>query len=131
MDETLMQLKLEEFYGVKGKSILDGKKTKKIYLHDFTMVGAKFSDWAKIEKDWDDIIIPKDAVLFLKRHPENEYDPLAIGVYYKNVRIGWMPKRMNSIYANLLDGGKALIARAKAEIKNKEQDLEASIYMLD
>ena len=53
--------------------------------------------------------------LSLKREPQNSYDENAIEVYWKGVKLGYIPRVDNEIIANLMDQKKEV----KASIKNK------------
>jgi hypothetical protein len=46
--------------------------------------------------------------LRLKREPCNPYDRYAIGVWFKNEHLGYIPKRENRTLAQLLDQGERL-----------------------
>ena len=49
--------------------------------------------------------------LNLVREPANDYDPDAIAVQLGHQRIGYVPRRHNTVLARLLDAGKTLRAR--------------------
>jgi hypothetical protein len=48
--------------------------------------------------------------LRLKREPSNPHDRYAIGVWFKNEHLGYIPKRENRTLARLLDQGERLEA---------------------
>jgi hypothetical protein len=50
-------------------------------------------------------------VLALVREPDNEYDEDAIAVHLTDRKVGYIPRRHNTVLARLLDAGKCLRAR--------------------
>ena len=42
------------------------------------------------------------------------YDENAIGIYYEDKRIGWVPRSMNTVISRLMDAGKAFFCRISA-----------------
>ncbi len=48
--------------------------------------------------------------LKLIREPENEYDSMAVRLYWGNTRIGYLPRRNNEVIARLMDYGKYFYA---------------------
>lgn len=50
--------------------------------------------------------IEPDALLTMRRQPENEVDQYAIGIYHNQARIGWVPMKDNLVIARLMDAGK-------------------------
>ncbi|RKX74592.1 MAG: hypothetical protein DRP87_16520 [Spirochaetes bacterium] len=55
-----------------------------------------------------------DQPLNLIREPENPYDEMAIEVYWKDYKLGYIPRDDNSVIAQLMDRGiplKASISR--------------------
>ncbi|MDA8159556.1 MAG: HIRAN domain-containing protein [Desulfobacteraceae bacterium] len=50
--------------------------------------------------------------LTLRREPENSHDELAIAVHAGcGVKLGYLPRRLNEIPANLMDSGRRVVAR--------------------
>jgi hypothetical protein len=51
-------------------------------------------------------------LLTLRREPENRHDPLAIAVFAASGhKLGYLPRRLNEIPANLMDKGHPVVAR--------------------
>ena len=50
-------------------------------------------------------------VLALVREPDNEHDDDAIAVHCDGKRVGYIPRRHNTVLARLLDAGKCMRAR--------------------
>ncbi len=44
-----------------------------------------------------------DLKLELKREPENPYDNKAIAIYFKNQKLGFIPRVNNKVIANIMD----------------------------
>ena len=70
--------------------------------------------------------------LTLRRHPDNEYDEFAIGIYHNNIRIGWVPMKNNLVVARLMDAGKLLTCKIDSiEPDDKWPEIEVSLYLVD
>ena len=77
--------------------------------------------------------LAKDTQLTLRRHPDNEVDEFAIGLYYNEHRIGWVPMKDNLVMARLMDAGKMFTCKV-VSINRKDPDwprINVSIYMVD
>lgn len=76
--------------------------------------------------------LKENVSLTVKRDPDNEYDPCAIGVYYDTVRIGWVPMKDNIVMSRLMDAGKAFTCKVvKTSRKGSWYNVDASFYMVD
>ena len=67
--------------------------TREVFLLDIAVAGTGYCEQMND-------IYPKlkiGTVLQLRRDPQNKYDKQAIGVYYEQTRIGWVPRTMNTI----------------------------------
>ena len=62
--------------------------------------------------------------LTLTAEPENPYDPNAIVVHYKDIKIGYVPREKTSILGDLLYFGHSEILTAKINHRNLEADPE-------
>ncbi len=70
------------------------------------VAGYQYHRGAEVEHE----LLP-EVPLRLVREPENRYDELAIALYYKEVRIGYVPRYHNSVLARLLDTDIPLMAK--------------------
>ncbi len=102
--------------------------TREIFLLDIVVAGTSFCEEIDaLEPE----LIPETKLKML-RHPKNEYDELAIGIYYNEVRIGWVPQEMNEVISRLMDAGKAFFCRITSiKRKNKWLKINAKIYMVE
>ncbi|MCE5205959.1 MAG: HIRAN domain-containing protein [Porphyromonadaceae bacterium] len=102
--------------------------TREIFLLDIVVSGTSFCKQI-------DILEPQlnpGTVLKMIRHPENEYDELAIGIYFREMRIGWVPQELNEVISRLMDAGKAFFCRIQScKRKNHWLRLDAKIYMVE
>lgn len=102
--------------------------TREIFLLNIVVAGTTFC------KEMDEIypsLLP-DTKLKMVRHPKNEYDELAIGVYYNDVRIGWIPREMNEVISRLMDAGKAFFCRiTDVSKKGTWTKIDAKVYMVE
>ncbi|MCQ2339712.1 MAG: HIRAN domain-containing protein [Paludibacteraceae bacterium] len=75
--------------------------------------------------------IEKGMKMIMKRHHRNQYDKNAIGVYYRNIRIGWVPKSDNEVLARLMDGDRRLyFLTTSIEKQNNWTKIEGDVYMI-
>ena len=70
--------------------------------------------------------------LTMRRHPKNEVDEYAIGIYHKETRIGWVPMKDNLVIARLMDAGKMFTCKVvRVEPNERWPKINVSIYMVD
>jgi hypothetical protein len=100
-----------------------------IFLQDVTVAGTGYCEQI-------DEIFPKlteNMVLRLQRDPQNKHDQLAIGVWYEQTRIGWVPRMQNEVAARLMDAGKNICLRIsglKVE-SDSWQRIDSKMYLID
>lgn len=102
--------------------------TREIFLLDITVAGTTHCD--KIY-DVEPELTPS-TVLRMIRQPENKHDKLAIGIYYKDLRIGYVPQRLNTVISRLMDAGKEFFCRIE-NVKDVGAwvRIDAKIYMVE
>ena len=102
--------------------------TREIFLLDIVVAGTTFCE--QIDELGPELM--PDTVLKMVRHPKNKYDDLAIGIYYRDVRIGWVPRELNEVISRLMDAGKAFFCRiAKTKKINNWLKIDAKIFMVE
>ena len=71
--------------------------------------------------------------LTMLRHPDNEVDQYAIGIYYNHTQIGWVPMKDNLVIARLMDAGKLFNCKVVSVNHNNPSNprINVSIYMVD
>ena len=102
---------------------------KEIFLQDITIAGSGYCD--EIDEIFPELT--QGTVLELLREPKNEHDELAIGVWYKQVRIGWVPRKQNAVVARLMDAGKNILVRISTltEENDNWKRIDGKMYMID
>lgn len=102
--------------------------TREIFLLDIVIAGTTFcNNIDELESD----LIP-DTVLRMIRDPKNKHDELAIGIYYQETRIGWVPRELNEVISRLMDAGKAFFCRiVKTRKINDWLKINAGIFMVE
>lgn len=104
--------------------------TREVFLLDITVAGTGFCE--KIDE-----VFPKlqlETVLKMQRDPKNRYDENAIGIYYDDIRIGWVPRTMNTVISRLMDAGKAFFCRITnlgSEEKSSWKQIDCKIFMVE
>lgn len=90
---------------------------KKEYLERFNIAGFSYYDGAaKFKK----LKIGKKLTLQLEN--DNKYDPMAVAIYLKSSKIGYVPRRHNSIFYKLMKVG------LSSQIEARVQQIDASAY---
>ena len=71
--------------------------------------------------------------LTMLRQPDNEVDQFAIGIYYNQTQIGWVPMKDNLVIARLMDAGKLFNCKVVSVNHNNPSNprINVSIYMVD
>lgn len=104
--------------------------TREVFLLDITIAGTGYCD--QIEE-----IFPKlqiETILKLQRDPKNKYDENAIGIYFDDIRIGWVPRTMNTVISRLMDAGKAFFCRVSnlgTEDQGAWKRIDCKIFMVE
>ena len=121
---------LAMFAGQAGANAL-APFTREVFLLDIDVAGTGYCEQMND-------IYPKlqiGTVLQMRRDPQNKYDKQAIGVYFEQTRIGWVPRTMNTIISRLMDAGKAFLCRITAlnekAADNPWKDIECKIFMVE
>lgn len=71
-------------------------------------------------------IVP-DSIITLKREPKNQYDSLAVALYFGDLKIGYLPKAKNEVIAKLMDAGKNFSAKIKEKNIHSDYNLQLDI----
>ena len=103
--------------------------TREVFLLDITVAGTGFCD--KINEVFPQLQI--DTVLKMQRDPKNQYDENAIGIYFNDIRIGWVPRTMNTVISRLMDAGKAFFCRVinLGSDKGSWKQIDCKIFMVE
>lgn len=117
----------------KPKPVCPSKRKKRkvvvdsdILLTHLTVAGTTHAERAD-EVSWE---IEEGDKMTMKRNPRNKYDKNAIGIYYRNIRIGWVPKSVNEILARLMDGERRLyFITTSIEYQGDWLKIEGDVYM--
>ena len=130
MSKDLIQIPPELIALFSGKDVSDIIPFKKeiFLLNDFVAGTAFATELNKVLGD-----LEPGVLLSLRRHPENEVDENAIGIYYRDVRIGWVHRRYNVLLARLMDSGKMFTCKIVGkDTSNPDWSrIDVNIFMLD
>lgn len=102
--------------------------SREIFLLDIVVAGTSFC------KEINALLpeLTPGTVLKMIRHPKNEHDELAIGIYLNETRIGWVPQELNEVISRLMDAGKAFFCRVvKTRKINDWAKINAKIFMVE
>ncbi len=103
--------------------------SREIFLLDIVVAGTSFCK--KMDKVYPEL--EKGTVLRMERRPKNRYDKQAIALYYKKVRVGWVPRELNLVISRLMDAGKAFFCRIGevSLVNDFWVKIDAKIYMVE
>ena len=102
--------------------------TREIFFLNFILPGTTFS------KKIDELApqLTKDTKMRMLRHPKNEHDEMAIGIYLDDNRVGWVPMEQNEVISRLMDAGKAFFCRiVHVSKKGAWYKIDVDIFMVE
>lgn len=102
------------FHGTNGELVIPKPFEKDIFLFDTYVAGTTHIEGIE---ELEQYLNVEDKLDFF-REPDNKYDEQAIMIKTVNgVKIGYVPKQDNVIFARLMDAGKLLFGRISAKEK--------------
>ena len=102
------------FHGVNGELVIPKPFERDIFLFDTYVAGTTHVEGIEELEQYLNI---EDKLDFF-REPDNQYDKQAIVIKTEDgVKIGYVPKQDNVIFARLMDAGKLLFGRISAKEK--------------
>lgn len=129
MDTSIVKL-TPELLALIGSGGVDALApfTREVYLLDIVVAGTSYC--TRME-EIEPLLMP-GTTLTMIRQPNNEHDDLAIGIYFKDIRVGWVPMEQNEIISRLMDAGKAFFSRIDS-VKRKGAWLriDTRIFMVE
>lgn len=104
--------------------------TKKSYepsrhVMDFHLAGFAYYDGIEIINE-----LVLGTLVDLVGEPDNPYDPEAVAIYYKNRKIGYVPRDKNGLMSKLLYFGHHDLFDARVQLVNKEQHIDRQIRIV-
>jgi len=100
---------------------------KEILVLECMVAGTSFRKLDSIDAD-----LAATVKLDLKRESRNEFDKFAVALYYKAVKVGYIPKDKNEVIARLMDAGKSFYATIAAkDWEGTWLRLDIKIYIKD
>ena len=110
----------------KGQLNIDVFK-KEIMVLECMVAGTSFRKLDKVEAE-----LLSTVQLEMKREGKNEFDQFAIALFFKEIKIGYIPKDKNQVIARLMDAGKAFYSTIQAkEWEGNWLRLDVKVYMKD
>ncbi len=91
-----------------------GKEKEEILLLNTVVAGFQYYEGERV---WDRMKVGDP--LELRREPDNPYDDMAVEIYWKGEKIGYVPRSDNTAVAQLMDRDMTL----RAEIESLEDSL--------
>lgn len=102
------------FHGTNGELVIPKPFEKDIFLFDTYVAGTTHIEGIE---ELEQYLNVEDKLDFF-REPDNKYDEQAIMIKTVNgVKIGYVPRQDNVIFARLMDAGKLLFGRISAKEK--------------
>ena len=117
------------FHGANGELVIPKPFERDIFLFDTYVAGTTHVEGIEELEQYLNI---EDELVFL-REPDNQYDKQAIVIKtVDGVKIGYVPKKDNVIFARLMDAGKLLFGRISAkEKKGSWVKINIKVYLHD
>ena len=107
-EQSLIKLNTGLMQAMQSGTINIDVFSKDITVLDCLVAGTSFYNVKNIDEE-----LKENDKLDLQREPTNEYDEFAIAIYFKEQKIGFIPKIKNESVARLLDAGKKFHAVIK------------------
>ncbi len=86
-----------------------GNKTADIYLNSPYIAGFQYYKGPETEA-----YLKENETLNLKREAENKHDFFAVEVFWRNNKLGYLPRTDNKIIARMIDQGVTLKAKIRS-----------------
>ena len=104
------------------------KNLKRIHLDSFPIAGFGYWDGCEAFSE-----LKNGTRLTLVREEDNEFDPYAVALYYKDFKLGYIPRDHNHDISKYLDMGidnvyEVLITRVTADV-HPENQVEVNLYI--
>lgn len=114
-------------HGKNGQSMVPKPFERDIFLFDTYVAGTTHVEG--IEELAEHLNV--DDRLDFFREPDNPYDPKAIVIKTRSgVKVGYVPKADNLVFARLMDAGKLLFGKISCkEIKGKWVKIDIKLYL--
>ena len=98
----------------------------KLLVQSSTLAGFRYHEAAKV---WTDLRVGDP--LHLVREPHNPYDPNAVRIEWRGLKLGYVPRRENGALAWAMDHGEPVAARISVlrEHRNTRKRLEFEVYV--
>ncbi len=110
-------------------SVLTGsvRDERKILLLESVVAGFRYYEGEKV---WS--MLREGDPLELRREPDNPYDPKAVEVLWKGRKLGYVPRRDNTVIAQLMDRGNLLKGKISGlrETPNPWQRISIEVYLV-
>lgn len=120
----------EELLALLGSGEINalGLPKHEIFLLDIVVAGTTFCPVVPALRAE---LLP-ETMLRMVRCPDNEHDRYAIAIYYKENRIGYVPRELNLVISRLMDAGKEFYARV-VEVKqlNEWTRIATKLFMVE
>lgn len=100
---------------------------KDILVLECLVAGTSFRKLETVEPE-----VKSEVKLNCKREANNEHDKFAIGLWFKNTKLGYIPRGKNEVIAHLMDAGKTFFAVVHAkEWEGNWLRLDIKVYLKD
>ncbi|WP_299095937.1 HIRAN domain-containing protein [uncultured Winogradskyella sp.] len=98
---------------------------KKEYLANFCIAGFTYYEGVSVFRK-----LKIGKKLILKLEEENKYDPKAVAIYYKDSKIGFIPRNENRIFYKLIKIGLSNLIEIRVQQKDASAYPEEQIRLV-
>ncbi|MEJ7610624.1 MAG: HIRAN domain-containing protein [Ferruginibacter sp.] len=100
---------------------------KEILVLECLVAGTSFRKLEKVEPE-----LRSEVKLNCKREAGNEHDQFAIGLWFNDTKVGYIPRDKNEVVARLMNAGKTFFAVLQAkEWEGNWLRLDIKVYLKD
>ena len=100
---------------------------KEILVLECLVAGTSFRKLEAVEPE-----LKSEVKLSCKREAGNEHDEFAIGLWFNNTKVGYIPRDKNEVVARLMDAGKTFFSVLQAkEWEGNWLRLDIKVYLKD
>ena len=126
-DQSLIKVSTGLLAALSSGAISIDVMPKEILVLECLVAGTSFRKLETVEPE-----LRSEVKLNCKREGDNEHDKFAIGLWFNDTKVGYIPRDKNEVIARLLDAGKTFFAIIQAkEWEGNWLRLDIKVYLKD
>lgn len=126
-NESLIKINTGLLAALSSGAISIDVMPREILVLECLIAGTSFRKLESVEAE-----LKSEVKLELKRETGNQHDEMAIGLWFNNNKVGYIPRDKNEVIARLIDAGKSFYAVLQAkEWEGNWLRLDIRVYLKD